>query len=263
MQEVCPPSVRFNATRIAAPALSVALAMSLFLLFCGAAAADDPWPQYTNISPLPGGGIAINADGRPDGLGDFHINIPTAYTPASGFANLSASWGDYSNMTRQPFGNGTGLLGVAFGSSPRVYISAMQVSRDLHESKAFNGQVLVASQMSKMPGLAVGVQDIFMKEDQGRSVYGVATKSLSLGNHTIFGTVGFGGGRFLKRPFGGLSVPLGEHFNFATEWDGFQINNGIGWRPAGRHGAMTILGAFNGRAGWLAGVAFSAQLGPR
>lgn len=263
MHQGCPSSVRRSATSAAAPALAMALAVALVVSLCGSAAARDPSPQYTTISPLPGGGVAINADGRPDGLGDFHINIPTAYTPGTGFANLSAYWGAYSTATEQPFGNGTALLGAAFGDRPRIYISAMQVSREPDEAKAVNAQVRIAPEKPTMPGIALGVQDILRKEDQGRSTYAVATKSLLVGKHTVFATVGFGGGRFLKRPFGGISVPLGEHFNFATEWDGFQINNGLGWRPAGRHGAVTFLGAFNGRSGWLAGAALAVQFGPK
>ena len=55
MQQVCLLSVRFSVTSVAARALVVALAVALSVLLCGAAAAHDPWPQYTNISPLPGG----------------------------------------------------------------------------------------------------------------------------------------------------------------------------------------------------------------
>lgn len=214
----------------------------------------QPWPQYANIAPLPGAGIALNNSGDADGFGALQMNIPVAYTPSWGFMNISAYAGNYSNAHDEPFGNGTGTFGMGFGSGTRVYISGMQVSRHLDEAKALNAQILVIKESKNRPALSFGTQDILYKEPKGRSFYGVATKRLSLTGRTVFASLGYGGGRFLCKPFAGVSTPIGDKCNFATEWDGFQINTGVAYRPGGRYGRITLLGGYNGQAGWVAGV---------
>ena len=226
-----------------------------------AGAGNQPWPQYTNIAPLPGAICAISPDGDPDGLGALQINIPVAFTPSTDCFCVIASAGDYSNGQDQPFGNGSGVLGMSVGGEPRLYISAMQVSRDFSETRAYSGQLSIIPETKAGPAISAGMQDILEKESNGRSPYIVATKSLSFNDHRIFATLGYGGGRFLDRPFAGLSSPLNESFNLGLEWDGFQINSGIGWRPHGRFGRATVFGGYNGKAGWLVGLGTTVSLG--
>lgn len=215
---------------------------------------DEPWPQYANIAPLPGAGTAIGPDGDEDGLGALQINIPVAYTPRWGYINVSSYWGDYSTKKKQPLGNGSGVIGMGFGGYPRLYMSGLQVSRDMSESKAMNWQLLLLREKGAAPAVSIGVQDWLGKESNGYSPYITTTKSMAVGSERAFVTVGYGGGRFLDHPFCGISVPLSQSLNLAAEWDGFQTNTGVGWRPGGRWGRVTVLGGYNGRAGWLAGV---------
>ena len=243
----------------------VMIIMLLFLcLFIvnAVAALEDPSPQYRNIAPLPGGGIALNSEGEPDGFGAMQINIPVAYTPGWGFAELGIYKGTHG-VHENDNSNGSGVLSMGFFGFPRVYMSGMQVSHIWSESKAVSGQVFLMPETDRQPALSLGVQDILFKEKNNRAVYGVMTKAFQLGKQDIFATAGYGGGRFLNRPFGGLSTPIGDKFNFATEWDGFQLNAGVGWRPGGRNGHITILGARNFRAGWLVGIGASFDFTPK
>ena len=220
----------------------------------------EVWPQFGNIAPLPGAGMAVDADGNSDGLGALQINVPVAYNPRWGYLLFSAYAGNYTNVHNEDFGNGSGVFGMTFGARPRLYISAMQVSREIGEAKVLSCQVMLTEETPDRPAIAVGVQDILKKEPNGRSPYAVLTKSLTLSDTQLYATLGYGGGRFLESVFGGLSVPLGGHFNLAAEWDGFQFNTGLAWRPRGRDGKITFLGGYNGKAGWLLGLGTTLDL---
>jgi hypothetical protein len=151
---------------------------------------------------------------------------------------------------------------MGFGGYPSIYVSGMQVSHILKESKAVSVQISLLRETPDHPALCVGVQDALGKEANGVSRYFAATKALKFGETNAYVTVGYGGGRFLKQPFGGVSVPLGQSFNVVTEYDGYQFNNGVAWRPGGRNGWLTILGGYNGKTGWMlgAGTAFNLNL---
>ena len=238
------PGIRANASDVAIP--------------------NQPWPQYCNMAPLPGAGIALNSDGHADGVGAIQMNIPVAYTPGSGFANLSAYAGNYCNGNRENFGNGTGVLGFGLGNKDehRVYFSAMQVSRDIvHEAKAVNCQVLLFDETNNRPSVSFGIQDILHKEPDGKSYYCVATKCLSVKGKSVYASLGYGNGRFLDDPFAGLSIPIGEKYNLITEYDGFQLNAGLSYRPSGRFGKATLLGGYNGKSGWIAGIGTGITFG--
>jgi len=215
---------------------------------------DVPNPQYINIAPLPGAGIAIDHNGDPDGRGAFQINIPVAYTPRWGYIGASAYKGNHPDRQVLETGNGSGVFGAGFGNNPSFFISGMQVSRILDESQAVSSQLSLVKETKSLPAISGGVQDVLMKEANGRSVYFVATKQVTFGKTPAFATVGFGGGRFLNQPIAGLSVPLGGWLNIAAEYDGYQMNTGLGWRPGGQKGWATLLTAYNGKTGWLFGV---------
>ena len=226
-------------------------------------ALEEPSPQYRNIAPLPGGGIALNAEGEPDGLGAMQINIPVAYTPGWGFANLGVYKGTHDHVENVENDNGSGILSMGFFGYPRVYMSGMQVSHIWAEAKAVSGQVFLMPETDNRPAFSLGMQDILMKEKGNRSLYGVFTKSVQVGKQDIFATAGYGAGRFLNHPFAGLSAPMGDKLNLAAEWDGFQLNAGIGWRPGGRDGKVTLLGARNFRTGWLIGIGAAIDFTPK
>ncbi|MCE5198837.1 MAG: hypothetical protein ABFD54_11520 [Armatimonadota bacterium] len=234
--------------------LMIALIAALAIAAPACAAPDVPCPQYINIAPLPGGGTAIDSQGKPDGLGAVQINIPLAYTPGWSYLGMSAYKGSHDGTVETD--NGSGVLALGFGGWPRIYASAMQVSSIWPEAKAVNGQVALSEEKAHTPALAFGVQDILNKEHAttGRSYYWSATKSVQLDGHNAYATLGFGTGRFLKRVFTGISMPYGDRTNLISEWDGYQINAGVTYRPSGRYGNTTLLAAHNGKVGWLFGL---------
>lgn len=238
-----------NVFRFAVSTLGIAVILASSMLV--GAAADAPNVQYTNISPLPGAASALDSQGKPDGNGALQINIPIAYTPGWGYMDTGVFRGDH--FDDNDLNNGSGFLGMGFGSGKhRLYVSGMQVSGIIfREAKALNAQVL----LWQKGDLAVsgGYQDILRKEKDQRAPYLVATQPLSINGKTAYGTIGIGGGRFVNRGIAGLSMPLGEKFNAAMEYDGFQINTGLAWRPGGRDGKITLLAANNGHMGLLIG----------
>ena len=131
------------------------------------------------------------------------------------------------------------------------------------EAKAISGQINVFTETTSRPSVSLGVQDILEKEPDNRSPYGVVTKQFSLCSQTLYGTLGYGTGRFINMPFGGVSMPLGRSFNAAMEWDGYQFNVGAGFRPGGRRGWLTFLGAYDGKTGFLVGATAAYRFGAR
>ena len=251
------------ASRIAAFAAAAALVCLACCIAPAAVSAKTPNTQYGNISPLPGGGVAVNADGERDGLGAFQLNIPVAYTPRWGYWSLSAFNGGHFGPGPGETDNGSGILAAGFGSSRPVYVSAMQVSRVWDESKAYSAQISLTPEKLGAPAISVGMQDIQEKEEDGTSAYVVATKSFQRHGMRIYGTLGYGTGRFINQPFGGISVPVSESLNVAVEWDSYQINTGLGWRPGGQNGWLTLVAGYNGQAGFLFGASTAFDLSRR
>lgn len=220
-----------------------------------------PDVQYANISPLPGGGAALNSDGKPDGLGAMQVNIPIAYTPGNEFANAGLYGGGYLHGGGEGGINGSGFVGLGFGNWPRVYISAMAVSSIIfNDSKAVNVQVQAVKETENVPAIAFGAQDILNKEESSHNVatvgvgfYGVATKRFKMKNRDIYAVGGYGAGKFRNNMFGGVSTPISDKFTFAVEYDGYQVNSGIAWRPTGRDSHVTVLAGYNAEAGFLFG----------
>ena len=243
------------------PVLYPIIAITLFFGSSASSMAKTPNYQYTNIAPLPGAGVAINSHGKIDGLGSVQANIPVAYTPKMGYASMSGYRGSHPNTSNTGLDNGSQIFALGFFCKPAVYISAMKVSNVPDEAKALSGQISILDENASHPAVSIGVQDILEKEINSRSIYFVATKSVQLFNKNAYATLGYGGGRFLSRPFGGISVPYNNHINFITEWDGYQLVGGAAWRPGGRSGKLTFLGAYESGTGLLIGANTSAELG--
>ncbi|MCX8052682.1 MAG: YjbH domain-containing protein [Armatimonadetes bacterium] len=239
------------------------LILTLFII-SGVIAANKPSTQYSNISPLPGGGIALDTKGRPDGRGVAQINIPVAYTPGANQSNVGFYGGSHIGEFSSSLPNGSGTFGAGFGSFPRIYFSAMQVSSLLFDdSKALSAQLQIVEETGNAPALAVGTQDLLDKEHDtgpGKAWYVVATKLFVLGKRNIYLSAGYGSGRFLDHCFGGVSIPISDNLNVAVEYDGFQLNEGITWRPGGRFGKITVLAGYNNRCGFILGANSAGQL---
>ncbi|MCL5105526.1 MAG: hypothetical protein M1133_15635 [Armatimonadetes bacterium] len=235
-------------------AISIMVVVMTICLAAAPTLANEPSPQYRNISPLPGGGTALNAQGEPDGQGSVQINIPVAYTPHWGYLNTALYNGAHEGGGETD--NGAGFLEMGFGGRPSLYVSGFLVGRNTGEAKVLSLQTILIQEKANVPAIAFGVQDLLNKEHSttGRTYYGVATKSIRLAGRPASISLGFGDSRFLNQPFGGLSVALGDQWNAIGEYDGFQPNVGVTYRPHGRYGNLTFLAAFNGKTGWLVGL---------
>lgn len=243
------------------PRLKLLLVLAVCFALAAPSAHAQQWDlsQYANIAPLPGAGVAIDTNGRIDGRGAMQINIPVAYTPNWGYVAGSAYGGAHVRGQVDEFGNGSGFFAMGFFNRPGIYMSGMKTSHVSGESLAWSGQGGLTSEAKNFVAIAIGQQDILGKEVGGVSPYAVATKSVLIGARTYYFTLGYGGGRFLDNLFGGLSTPLTDKLNLAVENDGYQANIGLGWRPGGRDGKMTVLGAYNGKCGFLLGFSVSGS----
>ena len=249
------------------------LYLSLFLVvsvivtgfLCEAAyAGKPPVVQYVNIAPLPGDGLALDNKGQVDGSGAIQVNIPIAYTPGDDFIGISAYAGEYlKSVSDENWNNGSGFYEMGFCGRPRIYFSAMAVSSHLiDDSKVLSAQIQLFEEKDKTPAVAIGAQDLLDKETDdygdefatGVAWYGVATKSFSAGNRNIYATLGWGKARFLNHFFYGLSMPLDDHFSFSSEYDGYQYNTALAWRPTGRFSNTTVLVGYNQEAGPIVGT---------
>ncbi|MHB9035625.1 MAG: hypothetical protein ACYC64_03085 [Armatimonadota bacterium] len=227
---------------------------ALFVVCMGTAVADSLPSQFGTLGPLPGEGYAVDSKGNLDGLGALQINVPVAYNPKAGYVVVSGSIAGNTN-DKSNFKNGTLTVGGSIGGWPRLWFSAMGVNSS---EVVANGQISVLEENKSLPGIAVGFQGLFKQSDARRWGYAIATKGLPLRNgNNVYVTAGIRGGSSNVRGIGGLSYPLSESFNFATEWDGYQFNNALAWRPAGRKGSVTLLGGYNGKTGWQAGASIS------
>lgn len=231
--------------------LILTLIWTIFSCCCAVVAmAESICSQFANLSPLPGDGFAVDPSGNFDGLGALQINIPVAYTPRAGSVVASGCAGGTPD-DKSSFKNGTGVLGVSVGGWPRLWVSGMIVSKN---AAVANGQLSVYSAEKSQLGVAVGIQGLFKTSDCQKWGYLAATKGFMLCEKNIYATFGIRGNSNNIRGIGGLSYPISDSFNFATEWDGYQFNNALAWRPGGRHGYVTLFGGYNGQTGWQAGA---------
>lgn len=223
-----------------------------------------PCEQYVNVAPLPGAGMALSSEGKPDGQGAMQVNIPVAYTPGNNFVSVggfAGQWNKGANASPS-WHNGSGVIAFGFGQWPRLYGSGMAVSSLLfNDSKAISLQLQVIEENKDTPAVAIGVQDLRNKEHEfayratvGAGYYIASTKQFKINDYKIYGTLGYGVGRFLHRPFAGVSVPVSDSYSFATEYDGYQLNAAVGWRPTGRLSPATLMVGWNGNCGAVVGV---------
>jgi hypothetical protein len=202
----------------------------------------------------------------------MQINIPIAYTPGKDYIDIASFAGQWEGLTsasgHNMWHNGSGWLGMGFGISPRIYVSAMAASTILFkDSKSMNLQIQVLEETSEHPALAIGAQDIANKEKTFSSIatvgvgyYATMTKSYSWRNRPLYLTAGYGTARFMDSPIGGVSYSISDKYSTAFEYDGFQMNGAVAWRPDGRFSRMTVTAGFNGRCGALIGIHFTGKL---
>ena len=230
---------------------SLVTALMLAALTLGAAHAVLAGPveyfEFDTNSALPGNMYGVTPDGEVGFDGAFQQNIPVAYTPKSGnyilHVDESSNTSKFTLSTRPSIANGTACLGFGLGGGNHPwYVSWAATSGHVEES--WNGQVQLLRGDGPRPAVSVGVMDIGDERQDfnpgakhnARSEYVTTSGALSEATwRPIYWTLGLGDGRF-RRGFGGLSVPIDDHFKLAAEYDSLGINAGVAW---GLNGGQT------------------------
>jgi hypothetical protein len=195
------------------------------------------FPQYRNISGLPGGGFCVSPEGAPDVSGALALSTPVAYSLTD--YRVVFVYGSQSNDRRFRFdgprregiggtnATGAAMIGVPLGQW-RITFTGMFLSSDL--DSVLN--VHVQPPLSRC-GWAVGFgsQDLFSTggaagtghpndRDLSRSFYIAGTWRSPRG---VYVTGGIGTERF-RHGFAGASAPLGRSARLSLEQDGFGFN---------------------------------------
>lgn len=213
------------------------------------------YPQFRNLSGLPGAGFGITPDGRLGFHGALAYSTPVAYSMRNWDMVFSAT--NVSNTMRLSFleddnavlfdgneGNGTWqlLVGVPLGEYGNVTFSHLILSSLLDDAQNLHW----APPRQRGPVLfAIGVQDISgqgnaagenLPGDLGnsRSYYVVGTWDAGLGTFVSLGT---GDTRF-KPIFGSASFRVSERVRAFGEYEAFHWNYGFAF-DAGK-----LLGSF-------------------
>lgn len=258
--------------------------MTLAAGLCAMALSQRPYgtgayPQFRNLSALPGGGFGVTPEGEPGLAGALSYSTPIGYSLGSGrfafgLSNISpdnrlrfADLGGWS--TTQDGGNATMAImgGVALGEF-RLTASAMVLSSIW--DNAFNFQLQVPTRVENL-GLSVGLQDLFGDggaagggvpgdDRSSRSVFAVGT--LRVGEDAYV-SAGIGDNRFAQG-FANASFRLSPSLKAFLEHDGYGAHYGLAWGSpinlnlAGRRGnVVAMVGQAEGRAAfWSLSIGF-------
>jgi hypothetical protein len=227
-----------------APAAAALLASAPLLL--AQPYADPEYPQFRNLSALPGSGFGVTPSGVPGLRGAFAYSTPIGYGLAPwqwvfGVGNLSPDnrlrfldiGGEGADQTE---GNGTGyaMVGIPIGNL-RLTFSHMVLSGIFDDSQNFHLQIPTGDPSL---GVAVGVQDILgggggaahFHPDAGRisrSFFGVVTYRLA---EDTYASAGIGDRRF-RQGFANFSRGFGRDFKMFVEHDGYVWHYGGAYSP--------------------------------
>jgi hypothetical protein len=209
------------------------------------------FPQFRNLSGLPGGGYPVNPDGRISLAGHVTLSTPIAYSIKRGYyagvlGNMSSSerpaWLNSSNGERDANGTFVDNIGIdsPFGS---MTVGGMRLSRD------GDGVIIVHVESNlSIPKIdraigrtrfGYGMQDVLSQggssgEDHDRqfgggksnSPYVVATTELGRG---AYASLGIGTTRF-RTIFANVSAPISKNLRGYGEFDGYGVNAGVAFR---------------------------------
>ena len=202
------------------------------------------YPQFRNMSGLPGSIIPVNLYGDPDYRGTVSLSTPIAYTLSNWNFSVALGSMSFDMSPRLPAGrdgqgttNATVSLqgGIPLGQYGALTFGYMVLS-NLGDG-AFNFQFSPGRQTDPKFRFAVGVQDLKggggsageldkTDGDSSTSFYGVGTYAI---NETTHVSLGAGGRRFSKA-FGNISTNLTPSIKATLEYDAFNWNIGLACR---------------------------------
>jgi hypothetical protein len=196
--------------------------------------------EFRVNSALPGMMFGVTPSGQVGFDGAFQQNIPVAYTPKSGNYVLHGDEGSNTSKlvlsTDPSTANGTAFFGFGLGGGNHPLYVSWEATSDKFE-EAWNGQVQILRGRDTRPAISLGCLDVGNERQEfnpgaqhnARSVYVTATGAFPQATwQPIYWTLGFGNGRF-QHGFGGLSIPLANHFKLAAEYDSLGTNVGVAY----------------------------------
>ena len=205
----------------------------------------DPWnfrgqfPQFRDLSGLPGAGFGLTSKGQPSIEGAMAISTPIGFSLAPGTFDIGISNRSVNNQPRffemsstgNDISSGTGQVMAGFRTPIGTLTISLEVLSTQLDSVA-NAQLQLPLSWDK-GGVSIGIQNIWNRpeaasqdvvgeRDLSRSVFAVATYEVEKG---AFLTLGDGDVRF-RGVFGSISAMPAKRFKLLAEYDTF------GWNPA-------------------------------
>jgi hypothetical protein len=189
------------------------------------------YPEFGHVSGLPGNGFGVNANGQVGFGGALNMNVPCAYTPSQGNYVAAYHSASVNSGIELGFGgdnvDGSLFYGIGFmGPGSGIYVSEFFPESCLAVN-TFNLQCQIQPESPSFPALAVGCIDLQSRRPAvvgglrgGRSIYLTATKQAIPGDHALYLTLGYGGGRYRHNLFGAASWYMGRDLNVGLEYDG-------------------------------------------
>jgi hypothetical protein len=203
------------------------------------------YPQFRNVSGLPGGSFGVTPDGHPGIMGALALSTPIGYSLSDfrvvvALANMSedarprvfdVSETDQGRVRSN--GTAAAMIGFRLGPLGRLTYSKTFLSEEL--DNVTNLQYQIPLKDSKL-GLSLGVQDVFddggsageadpTDKESSRSPFVVGTYDFG---RNVYGSLGVGTRRF-RGGFANVSVPLGARGRAMAEYDGFGLNFGAAY----------------------------------
>lgn len=238
----------------------------------------DRYPQYRDISGLPGGGFGVNREGYVSFLGAYALTTPLGISMRSGenvfgFATRSdnltlTSPGVSSDTGANSAGSAQFIFGISTG------IGDITIAHFVMSSRLDNTQNIQFSPKIKSDSwnFSIGVQNyrgrgqrsgemVAGDEEFSRSVYVAATCEYKQGNYF---TIGKGDHRY-QGLFANHTYSFDERFKHMIEWDRFGFNQMLYYAcpvpflvNKGQQGKMFVgVGAVGGAAGvWSLNFSF-------
>jgi hypothetical protein len=208
----------------------------------------DPWnfrgqfPQFRDLSGLPGSGFGVNAKGLPSIRGAMALSTPIGFSLGSGLIDVGISSRSvnsrpqFFNLGRGGNVNSDGTLQVMAGLGTPIgtFTGSFEVVSTALDS-VLNLQYQLPLKLEGA-GVSIGVQNLANRphaasdrvvgeDDLSRSYFAVGSYEFSPGNWV---SLGLGDVRF-KGVFGSVSVMAAERLKVMTEYDTFGWNTGVAY----------------------------------
>ena len=227
----------------------------------------DPWlragqfPQFRDLSGLPGAGFGLLVDGTPSINGAMAFSTPIGFSMGNGIFDIGVASRSYdnspefintsSNGRRPSDGTAQGIVGV------RTPLGDFSATYEVISSKfdqVYNAQLQLPLKWDK-GGVSIGMQNVTDRheaagQDQpgeanlSRSIFAVGTWEFAPHDYV---SLGKGDVRY-RGVFGNVSVLALPRVKLTTEYDIFGFNSGVAYSFGGIRGEknteFTLWGGF-------------------